>query len=155
MNMIFSHSQVERVRFYICSRKVMTENSVCLRQKGIKRLNHTDKSQFSMAQRLRRNYDFLKLIAKCIPAQRKAILKEAHDALVKTICECVSNVLKETVPVSKSDKRKLLAHKKSLVALAKKSSPLNMKKKILVQQEGNFLSVLLPTVLQVLSSILA
>jgi len=55
------------------------------------------------------------------------------------------------VPVGKLAKRKLLAHKKSLVALAEKSTPLN-KKKILVQQGGNFLSVLLPPVLQVLSS---
>ena len=126
-------------------------DSVCLCQKSIKRLNHILKSQFSMAQRLRRNHDFLK----CTPTQHKAILKEADDALVKTICECIFNVLKETVPVSKPGKRKLLAHKKSLIALAEKSPPLNKKKKILVQQGGNFLSVLLPPVLRVLSSILA
>ena len=108
-----------------------------------------------MAQRLRTNHDFLKLLAKCTPAQHKAILKEADDALVKTICECILNVLKETVPVSKPAKRKLLAHKKSLIALAEKSTPLNKKKKILVQQGGNFLRVLLPPVLRVLSSILA
>ena len=60
-------------------------NSVCLRQKGIKRLHHIAKSQFSMAQRLRRNHDFLKLLAKCTPAQRKAILKEADDALVQKL----------------------------------------------------------------------
>lgn len=109
-----------------------------------------------MAQPLRRNHDFLKLLAKCTPAQRKAILKVADDALMKTICECVLNVLKETVPVSKPAKRKLLAHKKSLIALAEKSTPLKKKKKkkILVQQGGNFLSVLLPPVLRVLSSIL-
>ena len=71
---------------------------------------------------------------------------------MKTICECILNVLKETVPVSKPAKRKLLAHKKSLIALAEQA--LNKKKKILVQQGGNFLSVLLPPVLRVLSSIL-
>ena len=107
-----------------------------------------------MAQRLRKNHDFLKLLAKCTPAQRKAILKEADEGLVQTICECVLNVRKETVPVSKPAKRKLLAHKKSLIALAEQSTPLNKKKKILVQQGGNFLSVLLPPVLRVLSSIL-
>ena len=86
-------------------------DSVCLCQKSIKRLNHIVKSQFSMAQRLRRNHDFLKLLAKCTPAQHKAILKEADDALVKTICERILNVLKETVPISKPAKRKLLAQK--------------------------------------------
>ena len=50
-----------------------------------------------MAQRLRRNHDFLKLLGKCTPAQHRAILREADDALVKTICECILNVLKETV----------------------------------------------------------
>ena len=107
-----------------------------------------------MAQRLRKNHDFLKLLVKCTPAQRKAILKVADDALVRTICECILNVLKETVPVSKPTKRKLLAHKKSLIALAEKSTPIERKKKILVQHGGSFLSVLLPPVLRVLSSIL-
>ena len=130
------------------------ENSVCLRQKGIKRLHHSVSSHLSMAQRLRNNHDFLKILAKCTPAQRKAILKVADDALVKTICECVLNVLKETVPVSKPAKRKLLKHRKSLIALAVKSTALNKKKKIYVQEGGNFLSVLLLPVHRVLSSIL-
>lgn len=119
-----------------------------------KRLYHGSKTQLAMAQRLRKNHDFLKLLAKCTPAQRKAILKVADEALVRTICECILNVLKETVPVSKPAKRKLLAHKKSLIALAEKSTPLRKKKKILVQQGGNFLGLLLPPVLRVLSSIL-
>lgn len=108
-----------------------------------------------MAQRLRKNHDFLKLLAKCTPAQRKAILKVADDSLVRSICECVLNVLKETVPVSKPAKKKLLTHKKKLVALVEKSTPLNKKKQILVQDGGNLFSVLLPPVLRVLSSILA
>ena len=104
-----------------------------------------------MAQRLRKNHDFLKLLVKCTPAQRKA----ADDALVRTICECVFNVLKERVPFSKPAKRKLLKHKKAFTALAEKSSPLNKQKQILVQHGGNVLSVLLPPVLRVLSSLLA
>lgn len=119
-----------------------------------KRLYHGSRTELAMAQRLRKNHDFLKLLVKCTPAQRKAILKVADEALVRTICECILNVLKETVPVSKPAKRKLLAHKKSLIALAEKSTPLRKKKKILVQQGGNFLGLLLPPVLRVLSSIL-
>ena len=118
------------------------------------RLHHGSRTQLAMAQRLRKNHDFLKLPTKCTPAQWKAILKVADEALVRTICECILNVLKETVPVSKPAKRKLLAHKKSLIALAEKSTPLRKKKKILVQQGGNFLGLLLPPVLRVLSAIL-
>ena len=123
-------------------------------QKSIKVVNYREINQLSMAQRVRKNHDFLKLLVKCTPTQRKAILKVADDALVRTICECILNVLRETVPVSKLTKRKLLAHKKSLIALAEKSTPIERKKKILVQQAGNFLIVLLPPVLRVLSSIL-
>ena len=108
-----------------------------------------------MAQQLRKNHDFLKLLVKCTPAQRKAILKAADDALVRTICECYSTyLLKETVPVGKPAKRKLLKYKKAFTSLAEKSTPLNKKKQILVQHRGNFLSVLLPPVLRVLSLLL-
>ena len=89
-------------------------------QKGIKRVYYFSLLQLSMAQRLRKNHDFLKLLVKCTPAQRKAILKVDDDALVRTSCECVFNVLKGTVPVSKPAKKKLLVHKKSLIALAEK-----------------------------------
>ena len=129
-------------------------DSARLCQKGIKKLHRSAWYQLSMTQRLRKNHDFLKLLLKFTSAQRKAILKAADDALVRTICECVFNVLKETVPVSKPAKKKLLKHKKALTALAEKSTPLNKKKQILVQHGGNFLSVLLPPVLRVLSSLL-
>ena len=91
-----------------------------------------------MAQRMRKNHDFLKLLAKCTPSQWKAILKVADDALMRTICACVLDVLKETVPVSTPVKRKLLAQKKTLIALAEKSTPFHKKKKILLQHGGNF-----------------
>ena len=111
-------------------------------------------NQLRMAQRLRKNHDFLKLLVKCTPAQHKAILKVADDTLARTICECVLDVLKGTMPVSKPAKKKLLVHKKPLITLAEKSTPLEKKKKLLVQHGGNFLSVLLPPVLHVLTSIL-
>ena len=106
-------------------------------------------------QRLRKSHDVWKLLAKCGPAQRKAILKVADDSLVRTICACFLNVLKETVPVDKPTRRKLLAYEKSLIALAEKSTPINKKKQILVQHGGKILSVLLPPLYRVLSSTLA
>ena len=54
-----------------------------------------------MVQRLRKNHNFLKPLVKCTPAQRKAIVMVADDALVRTICECVLNVLKGSVPAKK------------------------------------------------------
>ena len=55
--------------------------------------------------------------------------KVDNDSLLRSICECVLNVLKETVPVSKPAKRKLLVHKKKLVTLVEKSTPLKQEKK--------------------------
>ena len=108
-----------------------------------------------MAQRLRKNQDFLKLLAKCKPAQRKAILKAADDSLIKTICDCILNILERTVPVTKATKKKLFAHKRALSSLAQKNIPLVKKKQILVQHGGNFLGILLPPVLRLLGSILS
>ena len=140
--------------FRLRSNIFLREDSGRLRQKSIKSMNHIKFLQLTMAQRRRKNHDFLKLLAKCTPAQRKAILKVAHDTLVRTICECFLNVLEGTVPVSKPAKKKLLLNKKSLIALAKKNIPLHKKKKLLVIHGGNFLSVLLPPVHCVISSIL-
>ena len=86
-------------------------DSVRLRQKSIKSVNHVTFLQLSMAQPLTKTLDFLRLLVKCTPAQRKTILKVADDALVRSICECILNVLKGTVPVSKPAKEKLLPHR--------------------------------------------
>ena len=127
------------IDFRLCNNIFPGEAKCAYVRKVQNGVNDREINQLSMAQRLRKNQDFLKLLVKCTPNQRKAILKVADDALVKTICECILNVLKETVPVSKPAKRKLLAYKKSLIALAEKSTPIKRRKKILVQQEGNFL----------------
>ena len=102
-----------------------------------KRLHRGSRTQLAMAQRLRKNHDVLKLLARCTPAQRKAILKVADEALVRTICECILNVLKETVPVSKPAKRKL-THKKSLIALQRKALRFTRKRKFWCNTEVTF-----------------
>ena len=128
-------------------------DSICLRQKNIKKEIKIYMKQLNMSQRLRRNHDFLKLLAKCTPAQRKAILTVADDNLIKTICECVLNVLEKTVPTSRAVKKGFFPHKKALSTLVHKGTPIE-RKKILIQHGENFLGVLLPPVLQVLSSLL-
>ena len=51
------------------------ETQIAYVEKGIKELYHSVLSHLSMAQRLRKHHDFLKLLAKCTPAHRKAILR--------------------------------------------------------------------------------
>ena len=58
------------------------------------------------------------------------------------------------MPTGRAVKKRLFPHKKALSTLVHKGTPIERKKKILIQHEGNFLGVLLPPVLRVLSSLL-
>ena len=107
-----------------------------------------------MSRRARNNYHHLKVLSTSNPKQVKAILKEADDSLIHTLCECVHNVLKSTVPISPKDKTKLTEFKTPLLKLVDKELPLPEKRKVLVQKGGNFLSVLLPPALAVLEHFL-
>ena len=48
-------------------------------------LSHRNKFHLVMSARLRRNSDFLKVLRKCTPAQRKALLEVAHDDLLEKL----------------------------------------------------------------------
>ena len=105
-----------------------------------------------MSQRLRKNSDFLKVLARASPKQCRGIIDGANSDLIYTMCECASNCLKGNVPLSPSQKRKLAIHKHSLRSLVSKSTSLKKKRKIL--QKGGFLGVLLKPIIQTLGSIL-
>ena len=107
-----------------------------------------------MSQCLRNNIDFLRVLKKSNSKQRRAILQAADNQLLKAICECVINVLRGTVKINPKQKTQLKRYKASLRELADKGVPLKKKKKTLVQKGGGFLSIILPTVLQTLASIL-
>ena len=107
-----------------------------------------------MSRRARNNYHHLKVLSTSNPKQVKAILNEADDSLIQTLCECVHNVLKSRVPISPKDKTKLTEFKTPLLKLVDKELPLPEKRKVLVQKGGNFLSVLLPPALAVLEQFL-
>lgn len=107
-----------------------------------------------MSRRVKKNYHHLKVLSTSKPNQVKALLKEADDDLVKSVCECVYNVLRSAVSISPGRKQKLLKHKKPLLTLVNKDIPLSKKRSTLVQKGGNFLSILLPPVLSVLEHFL-
>lgn len=107
-----------------------------------------------MSRRARNSYHHLKVLSSSKPNQVKAILKEADDPLIHSLCECVHNVLKSTVPITPKQKSKLVKFKNPLLKLVDKEVPLTQKRKILVQKGGNFLSILLPPALAVLEKFL-
>ena len=103
-----------------------------------------------MSRRVRKNYHHLRVLSTSKPHQVKVFLKVADDDLIKSVCECVYNVLKSTVPITPRQKRRLLKFKQPLLSLVDRDLPLTKKRKILIQKGGSFLSFLLPTVLGVL-----
>jgi hypothetical protein len=107
-----------------------------------------------MSRRVKKNYHHLKVLSTSKPNQVKALLKVADDDLIKSVCECVYNVLKSTVPVTLRKKQQLAKHKSPLLTLVNKQVPLSKKRKVLEQKGGNFLSLLLPPVLTVLEHFL-
>ena len=107
-----------------------------------------------MSQRARKNYHHLKVLAVSKPNQVKAILKTADDSLICTLCECIFNLLNSNFNVSRQKKKKLAAHKKHLIKLATRGIPLQHKRNVLVQNGGNFLSLILPAAITVLEKFL-
>ena len=65
--------------------------------------------------------DLLRVLSRCEPKIRNAILKSCENDLIHIICDCVCNVVKGNVPGLTQEKvNKLARHKTSLVKLTKK-----------------------------------
>ena len=94
----------------------------------------------------------LKLISKS--KKPKLILKKCSSSVIKTLCECAINVLRGNIPLTKSQKNRLSTHKRSLRKLSNKKIPLYKKRQLLVQRGDGFLSILLPTAISVISSLI-
>lgn len=97
-------------------------------------------------KRLKSNIDLLKVLKKAKPCLRKAILHSADDEFIRSLLECILNVMNGNVPISKAYRRKLIPFKKSIRRLINRKEPLKNKRKILVQK-GGFLGVLLSSLL--------
>jgi hypothetical protein len=84
-------------------------------------------------------------------SEQKKYLKVCDKKLILTICECVKNLLKGCVPLSKLQLSCLSRKKKTLRLLSLKGTSLIKRKKIL--QTGGFLSTLLGPLISGLTGI--
>lgn len=85
--------------------------------------------------------------------QRKAILRNADETLIKCICECALNTLNGNVPITEEKKKKLRKYATILRKLSENKGTWSKKKKFLIQKGGGaFLSILLSVVGSVLAS---
>ena len=91
-----------------------------------------------MSARLRRNSDFLKVLRKCTPAQRKALLEVAHDDLLEALTECCMNVYLRTIKVNPSVLKRLTPLKEDLRFVADNRKPFESAKRSAFTKGGRF-----------------
>lgn len=108
-----------------------------------------------MSDRVKRNLDFLTVLAKCNKKQRKALLAHCDKDLVLTISEIAINVLKGIVKLSSSQKARLRRFRKQLRTLADRKVSLKHKKRYMVQTGGSLLLSLLPPVISLLKELVS
>jgi hypothetical protein len=104
-------------------------------------------------KRIKSNYHTLHLLKTVTPKLRKAVISNSKSDLIKSIAECILNVLYGNVSLTECGKRKLRKRKTVLRTLADKRVPLTRKKKIIVQH-SRFLLLLLGAVLPALETLL-
>lgn len=100
------------------------------------------------AERLRRNYKFLKLLKKAQRTKRKNLLEAADKDQILCLCDCANNILKGNIHLKPKEKKQLTRHKTVLRTLASGKGSKNIKKKRnLLIQKGGFLPALLAPIL--------
>lgn len=83
--------------------------------------------------------------------KRKILIKKARECVINAISEIAVNCLKGNFPLKNCDFNKLKKYKKQLIYLSK-SSPINKRKKYLIQK-GGFLNLLIPPALSFIGSL--
>ena len=107
-----------------------------------------------MSHRLKKNIHCLKVLHDTSKATRKAILSKADEELINTICECLHNILKGKLKVSRDLFKKMKYRQKDLGKIHSKKTKLNLKKQLLIQH-GGFLPALLAPILGIAGSLIS
>ena len=64
-----------------------------------------------MSAHIKGNSDFLKVLRKCTPAQRKAVLEAVHNDLLEALTECCMNVYLKAINVNPQVLKRLVPFK--------------------------------------------
>lgn len=94
----------------------------------------------------------LNALARAKPAVRKEMLKQSGFGVIKSITECIENVLRGNVKLGKKHLKNLKKHKKQLERVYKSGRKWSSKKKVIIQSGGGFLPALLLPVISALAS---
>lgn len=97
----------------------------------------------------------LDILSRANPKERKKILESATFKLIKSIVECIENVLRGNVKLEKKSFEKLKRYRNVLRRMCLSGKTWKHKKQIIVQQGGSFLPSLLPTIVSIISNSIA
>lgn len=105
--------------------------------------------------RLKRNITIIKSLDSLTPKQFKAVIEHSDKDLIYCLSNVIHNVTTGKIPVKQSTLKKLRKYKKELYKLCEKRLSLKQRKKILVQKGRGIFSILLPTIIGTLVSLIS
>ena len=94
----------------------------------------------------------LRLLQICPNRERSKLIRKLPNSCIKSVCECVLNVLQGRIRLSKQQKAKLSRHKHTLRKVIYKKTSLASKRRLIIQK-GGFLQYLIPAALSTLSTL--
>ena len=99
--------------------------------------------------------DYLKKISSAKSVQqRNKLIKEAKSCVVDAISEIALNCLKGNIPYKQCDFKKLAKYKHLLREISRHKSVVN-RKKLIIQRGGQLMSLLIPTAIALIDSIVS
>ena len=102
---------------------------------------------------MKKNLPMLQTLYRCSPKERATLLKVANPDLNHGMCDYITNIQHNNIPISWQQKGALQMKKRILRELFSKETETPRKKKLLVQHGGNIFKTILGTVLNVLTSL--
>jgi hypothetical protein len=93
----------------------------------------------------------LKELSKKNSRYRNALLNKADRKLITAVCEVIHNTLEGNIPIN-SALKELLSNKRNLLRKLVQKNSIVYKKKLLIQQGGFILPLLLPAALTAIAS---
>ena len=99
------------------------------------------------------NLDSLSVICNSSKKLRSAIIASSDKNVILAICECILNVLNGNIKLCDNDKEKLRNYKYTLRKIIT-TKQANKNKELLIQKGGNFLPLILPGAISLLTTII-
>lgn len=104
---------------------------------------------------IKKHWELIKLLLKLKPCKRKSLIEGFKKEHVNCISEIFKNFLRKNINTSAGILKKLKKYRSLISAVARKSTPVYLKKRVLSSQRGaGLLNILLPVAISVISSLL-